>query len=165
VHSVALNNVQQYLTIIFKGRATIVNRVSRPASFERQIESAVCLRASQRIDCSITRFDCLLMPAGSAISALQFHAVRLACARHEQQLPDGSRAGFFLGDGEAHAFYLLVVCLLFDTYYSNVTGRSRQLTVLFSSISTGRLGSHGSSDLCWPSVAAEQAAGSRAGCL
>eukprot|EP00878_Enallax_costatus_P023440 GHUV01024933.1.p1 GENE.GHUV01024933.1~~GHUV01024933.1.p1 ORF type:complete len:410 (+),score=80.43 GHUV01024933.1:835-2064(+) len=34
-----------------------------------------------------------------AISALQFQAVRLACARHEQKLPDGSRAGFFLGDG------------------------------------------------------------------
>jgi hypothetical protein len=26
--------------------------------------------------------------------------VRLAGARHEQRLPDGSRAGFFLGDGE-----------------------------------------------------------------
>jgi hypothetical protein len=48
----------------------------------------------------------LLMPAGSAISALQFHAVRLACARHEQKLPDGSRAGFFLGDGEAMAVML-----------------------------------------------------------
>jgi hypothetical protein len=46
------------------------------------------------------------MPAGSAISALQFHAVRLACARHEQKLPDGSRAGFFLGDGEALAVML-----------------------------------------------------------
>eukprot|EP00775_Hariotina_reticulata_P014309 gene14309-36_t len=34
-----------------------------------------------------------------AISALQFHAVRLACARHEHKLPDGTRAGFFLGDG------------------------------------------------------------------
>jgi hypothetical protein len=44
----------------------------------------------------------LLLPAGGAISALQFHAVRLACARHDQKLPDGSRAGFFLGDGEAH---------------------------------------------------------------
>lgn len=44
---------------------------------------------------------CLLtLRAGGAISALQFHAVRLACARHEQLLPDGSRAGFFLGDGE-----------------------------------------------------------------
>lgn len=42
----------------------------------------------------------LLLAAGGAISALQFQAVRLACARHEQKLPDGSRAGFFLGDGE-----------------------------------------------------------------
>lgn len=45
--------------------------------------------------------------AGGAISALQFHAVRLACARHEQLLPDGSRAGFFLGDGEQQ---LLLQC-------------------------------------------------------
>lgn len=27
--------------------------------------------------------------------------MRLACARHELRLPDGARAGFFLGDGEA----------------------------------------------------------------
>lgn len=38
--------------------------------------------------------------AAGAISALQFQAVRLACARHELRLPDGARAGFFLGDGE-----------------------------------------------------------------
>lgn len=42
----------------------------------------------------------LLLRAAGAISALQFQAVRLACARHELRLPDGSRAGFFLGDGE-----------------------------------------------------------------
>ena len=35
------------------------------------------------------------------ISALQFQAVRLACQKHETFLPDGSRAGFFLGDGES----------------------------------------------------------------
>jgi len=34
------------------------------------------------------------------ISALQFEAVRLACERHSQTLPNGSKAGFFLGDGE-----------------------------------------------------------------
>ena len=34
------------------------------------------------------------------ISALQFQAIRLACQKHETFLPDGSRAGFFLGDGE-----------------------------------------------------------------
>jgi hypothetical protein len=39
-------------------------------------------------------------PPAGAISALQFQAVRLACARHELRLPDGARAGFFLGDGE-----------------------------------------------------------------
>ena len=35
------------------------------------------------------------------ISALQFQAVRLACQKHETFLPDGSRAGFFLGDGKS----------------------------------------------------------------
>jgi len=33
------------------------------------------------------------------ISALQVEAVHLACARHETFLPDGQRAGFYLGDG------------------------------------------------------------------
>ncbi|KAG2496337.1 hypothetical protein HYH03_005567 [Edaphochlamys debaryana] len=33
------------------------------------------------------------------ISAAQFAAVRMACAKHETRLKDGSRAGFFLGDG------------------------------------------------------------------
>ena len=39
------------------------------------------------------------------ISALQFEAVRLACERHSQTLPDGSKAGFFLGDGEIPYLY------------------------------------------------------------
>lgn len=33
------------------------------------------------------------------LSALQLEAVVYACQRHEQRLPDGSRAGFFIGDG------------------------------------------------------------------
>ena len=33
------------------------------------------------------------------ISSLQARAVHLACARHEHFLPNGQRAGFFLGDG------------------------------------------------------------------
>lgn len=33
------------------------------------------------------------------ISALQVQAVHLACARHETFLPNGQRAGFYLGDG------------------------------------------------------------------
>ena len=33
------------------------------------------------------------------LSALQLEAVLYACQRHEQRLPDGSRAGFFIGDG------------------------------------------------------------------
>jgi len=34
-----------------------------------------------------------------ALSALQLESVTYACMRHEQRLKDGSRAGFFLGDG------------------------------------------------------------------
>ena len=44
----------------------------------------------------------LLWFAGPAegISALQFQAVQMACAKHETFLADGkTRAGFFLGDG------------------------------------------------------------------
>lgn len=39
-----------------------------------------------------------LVDAGS-LSALQLEAVVYACQRHETRLPDGSKAGFFLGDG------------------------------------------------------------------
>ena len=35
----------------------------------------------------------------TALSALQLEAVVYACQRHELTLPDGSRAGFFIGDG------------------------------------------------------------------
>ena len=41
-----------------------------------------------------------LFTAGAeGISSLQARAVHLACARHEHFLPNGQRAGFFLGDG------------------------------------------------------------------
>jgi hypothetical protein len=33
------------------------------------------------------------------LSALQLEAIVYACQRHEQFLPDGNRAGFFIGDG------------------------------------------------------------------
>jgi hypothetical protein len=33
------------------------------------------------------------------LSALQLESVVYACQRHEQRLPDGSRAAFFIGDG------------------------------------------------------------------
>jgi hypothetical protein len=39
-----------------------------------------------------------LVDTGS-LSALQLEAVVYACQRHETRLPDGSKAGFFLGDG------------------------------------------------------------------
>lgn len=34
-----------------------------------------------------------------ALSALQLESVVYACQRHEHMLADGSRAGFFIGDG------------------------------------------------------------------
>ena len=33
------------------------------------------------------------------LSGLQLESIVYACQRHEQQLPDQSRAGFFIGDG------------------------------------------------------------------
>ena len=49
---------------------------------------------------------CLLAPEG--ISALQFQAVQMACAKHETFLADGkTRSGFFLGDGAPHPVLLL----------------------------------------------------------
>lgn len=35
------------------------------------------------------------------LSGLQLESIVYACQRHEHYLPDGSRAGFFIGDGEA----------------------------------------------------------------
>ena len=40
-----------------------------------------------------------LVAGAEGISSLQARAVHLACARHEHFLPNGHRAGFFLGDG------------------------------------------------------------------
>lgn len=34
-----------------------------------------------------------------ALSALQLESIVYACQRHERKLPDGQRAGFFIGDG------------------------------------------------------------------
>ncbi|GFR44081.1 hypothetical protein Agub_g5241, partial [Astrephomene gubernaculifera] len=54
------------------------------------------------------------------ISAAQFMAVRLACAKHETLLKDGSRAGFFLGDGPG-------------------VGKGRQIAAtIFENVSKGR---------------------------
>lgn len=37
--------------------------------------------------------------ASGGLSALQLESIVYACQRHEQALPDGQRAGFFIGDG------------------------------------------------------------------
>ena len=34
------------------------------------------------------------------LSGLQLESIVYACQRHEETLPDGCRAGFFIGDGE-----------------------------------------------------------------
>ena len=47
------------------------------------------------------------------ISALQFQAVQMACAKHETFLADGkTRAGFFLGDGALMIVSRGAVCLV-----------------------------------------------------
>ena len=52
------------------------------------------------------------------LSGLQLESIVYACQRHEHYLPDGSRAGFFIGDGEeptlpsSMVMSLLSTCLL-----------------------------------------------------
>ena len=45
------------------------------------------------------------------LSALQLEAIAYACQAHETRLPDGSRAGFFIGDGAG------VSCSLYMTLH------------------------------------------------
>lgn len=42
------------------------------------------------------------------LSALQLEAIAYACQAHETRLPDGSRAGFFIGDGAGVRFRFLL---------------------------------------------------------
>jgi P-loop containing NTP hydrolase pore-1 len=48
------------------------------------------------------------------LSALQLESIVYACQRHEQFLPDGSRCGFFIGDG-------IDTCLIRLLYRVHVT--------------------------------------------
>ncbi len=41
------------------------------------------------------------------LSGLQLESIVYACQRHEQLLPDGCRAGFFIGDGEPQSHDVL----------------------------------------------------------
>jgi len=64
----------------------------------------------------------------AGISALQFQAVQMACAKHETFLADGkTRAGFFLGDGASVAdlscrrdsWLVPSMCRMLDTFSAN----------------------------------------------
>ncbi|PRW58205.1 strawberry notch-like [Chlorella sorokiniana] len=58
------------------------------------------------------------------LSALQLESVVYACQRHQQMLPDGSRAGFFIGDGAGVGKGRTVAGLILENW---VQGRHKHL--------------------------------------
>lgn len=60
------------------------------------------------------------------LSSLQLEAVAYACQAHETRLPDGSRAGFFIGDGAGVSIVLFsssVIILLLVVCFFWLVGR------------------------------------------
>ena len=53
------------------------------------------------------------------LSGLQLESIVYACQRHEHYLPDGSRAGFFIGDGEEPTLPSSIVMSLLSTCLSS----------------------------------------------
>ncbi len=50
------------------------------------------------------------------LSALQLEAVTYACQQHDQTLPDGSRAGYLIGDGAGVGKGRTVSGIIFENY-------------------------------------------------
>ena len=44
-------------------------------------------------------YQLAMKETSGSLSALQLETIRYVCQQHERQLPDGSRAGFYIGDG------------------------------------------------------------------
>lgn len=68
--------------------------------------------------------------ANGSLSQLQVEGVLLAAARHAQDLPDGTRAGFFLGDSAGVGKGRQIAALILFNY---LAGRRRSLWVSTSS--------------------------------
>eukprot|EP00873_Tetraselmis_striata_P003882 jgi/Tetstr1/424146/TSEL_014753.t1 len=66
------------------------------------------------------------MVTHNKLSALQLEAIVYACQRHEQTLPDGHRAGFFIGDGAGVGKGRTLAGLLMENW---ACGRRRHLWV------------------------------------
>ena len=65
-----------------------------------------------------------------SLSALQLESVIYSCQQHEQMLPDGSRAGFLIGDGAGVGKGRTVSGVIFENY---LRGRKRSIWVSVSS--------------------------------
>lgn len=63
------------------------------------------------------------------LSALQLEAIAYACQAHETRLPDGSRAGFFIGDGAGVRHRVVVVVVLVFLLICNRPSHRRQVHV------------------------------------
>ncbi|KAK2077490.1 hypothetical protein QBZ16_004335 [Prototheca wickerhamii] len=66
----------------------------------------------------------------AALSALQLESVVYACQRHEQRLADGSRAGFFIGDGAGVGKGRTIAGLVYENWKR---GRRRHLWISIGS--------------------------------
>ena len=56
------------------------------------------------------------------LSGLQLESIVYACQRHEQLLPDGSRCGFFIGDGAPpRSAVLLTLYICFNGIFKHLT--------------------------------------------
>lgn len=69
-----------------------------PALLPTYYPAATPLNWSKKNVQQLRQCLCCLLTGG--ISALQFQSVLLACSQHEKFQMDGSRCGFFLGDGQ-----------------------------------------------------------------
>lgn len=61
-----------------------------------------------------------------ALSAIQLEAIIYACQRHERKLPDGSRAGYLVGDGAGTGKGRIAAGIIFENYHR---GRKKAIWV------------------------------------
>lgn len=64
-----------------------------------------------------------------SLSALQLEAITYACQQHENILPDGSRAGFLIGDGAGVGKGRTIAGLIYENY---MKGRKKAIWVSVS---------------------------------
>lgn len=64
-----------------------------------------------------------------SLSALQLEAITYACQAHEHLLPDGSRAGFLVGDGAGVGKGRTIAGIIFENY---IQGRKKAIWISVS---------------------------------